>query len=501
MRALYVTSEAYPLAKTGGLADVSAALPAALRDLGIDSRILLPAYRQTLAHAHRSRLAARFETPLGIGEVKILETALPVSNVPVWLIHCPALFDRDGGLYQNAQAQDWPDNAKRFALLNHAAMAIIDGAIGGWSPEIVHANDWHAGLVPLLLSARLRPRPPTLLTIHNLAYQGLFAAEQFADIGIAPEFFQDLEFYGRISFLKGGIRGADALTTVSPTYAAEVLTEEYGCGLDGLLRERRNRLRGILNGVDYRVWDPQADPNLAACYSPRSMAGKLACKRVIRSEMGLDADGDAPLLAFMSRLVYQKMPDIVSAAMPKLIEDGIQFASVTEGEPRYEAQFREMVERYPGRVAMCPRYEERLAHRLLAGADLLVHPARFEPCGLVPIYALRYGTIPIVRRSGGMSDTVVEATPETIPLGSGTGFTFEDPSASAFLDCVGRALGIYRQPILWRKLQMNAMTQDFSWQRSAKTYADLYASLAGIPAAEPVARPEPAKSASVSGSH
>jgi starch synthase len=500
MRVLYVTSEVYPLAKTGGLADVSAALPAALKAFGVDARILMPAYRRAIARASRLRVAASLADQLGFGETRLLETTLPVSNIPAWLVDCPALFDRDGGLYQTDQAEEWPDNAQRFALLNHAAMAVAEGAVGGWIPDVVHANDWHAGLLPLLLSARGSARPATLFTIHNLAYQGLFGVEQFTRIGVPEDLFRVLEFYGRISFLKGGISGADALTTVSPTYATEILTPEYGCGLDGLLRERSDRLTGIMNGADYAVWDPRADPYLAASFSRRSMVGKSVCKHDLRRELGLDAQDDAPLIGFMSRLVYQKMPEIVCAALPRLIEDGMQFALAAEGDPEYQAQFRALAERYPGRVAIRFGYEEALGHRLIAGADMLAHPARFEPCGLVPIYALRYGTIPIVRRSGGMSDSVVEATPETIQRGRGTGFSFDDPSGSGFLSCAKSALAFYRQPLLWRKLQSNAMAQDFGWRRSARAYADIYASLAGVPISdafphEPVRWPAAAASA------
>jgi starch synthase len=474
------------------LADVSAALPAALRDYGIDTRVLVPAYPQALERALHPREVARLEDS-GYGETRILETLLPGNHVTVWLVDCPTLYRREGGLYQTSDGHDWPDNAERFALLNFAAMAIVDGAIEGWIPDIVHANDWHAGLLPLMLSERKAIRPATVFTIHNLAYQGLFDAEQFPRVGMPNELFSNLEFYGRISYLKSGIHSADALTTVSPTYASEILTSEYGCGLDGLLRARSERLTGILNGADYAVWDPRTDPHLPATYSSRSLSGKLACKRDIQREMGLRSDDEAPLMAFMSRLVHQKMPDVVLEAIPVLIEEGMQFALVAEGDAAYEAGFRALVERYPGRVAMRSDYEEPLGHRLLAGADLLAHPARFEPCGLVPIYALRYGTVPIVRMSGGMADSVEDASVESIQHGSGTGFVFNGSSAADFLTTARRALSFYRQPILWRKLQTNAMAQDFGWRQSAEAYAQLYYSLAGVPALDYERAPEPVK--------
>lgn len=496
IRALYVTSEVYPLAKTGGLADVSAALPAALRELGLDVRLVLPAYPQALNRAPNLRVAAKLPALPDVGEGRLLETVLHGSRVPAWLVDYPNLYNRDGGLYQAYDGQDWPDNAQRFTALNVTAMAIANGVVGDWRPDIVHCHDWHAGLLPVMLASREGKRPAAVFTIHNLAYQGLFDANQFAHLGLPPSQFGNLEFYGRISFLKAGISGADAITTVSPTYAREILTPEYGCGLDGLLKAKEPIIGGILNGADYSIWDPRSDADLVSQYSPRSMSGKLASKRAIQVELGMDEDDDAPLMCFMSRLVHQKMPDVVLEALPALVEDGIQFAVVAEGETAYGKGFAELVERYQGRVGTRFGYGEALAHRLLAGADMLAHPARFEPCGLVPIYALRYGTLPIVRNSGGMADSVVNATAETIERGTATGFSFDQPTKEEFEACVRRALGFYRQPIVWRRMQASAMAQDFSWQRSAKSYAQLYHKLAGVPMVENEdGAPEPARRA------
>jgi len=484
IRALYVSSEVYPLAKTGGLADVSAALPAALRDIGIDVRLVTPAYPQALDRAPNLRAVARLGRVPGCADGRLLETVLPGSHVPVWLVDRPSLFNREGGLYQAEDGRDWSDNAERFAALSSAALAIVDGLIDDWRPDIVHAHDWHAGLLPLLLSSRASASPGTIFTIHNLAYQGLFGASDYARLGLAPGLFQEMEFYGSISFLKAGICGAQAITTVSPTYAREILTEEYGCGLEGLLTTKAPLISGILNGADYGIWDPRTDTDLPANYSAKSMAGKLTCKRALQAELQLEPDDDAPLMAFMSRLVHQKMPDVVLEALPALIEQGIQFALVAEGEAAYGDAFKELVTRYEGRVAIRFGYGEPLGHRLLAGADMLAHPARFEPCGLVPIYALRYGTLPIVRNSGGMADTVVDATPETLQQGTATGFSFDQPAPAEFEACARRALACYRQPLVWRKLQANAMAQDFGWQRSADAYAQLYHRIAGVPMAE-----------------
>jgi starch synthase len=477
MRALFVSAEIYPLAKTGGLADVSAALPVALRDHGIDIRVLIPAYPQALEQGPSPREVLSLGDPLGCGEARLLETYLPASKLPVWLVDCPNLYNRAGNLYQDGDGSDWVDNHLRFALLNHVAAGIAEEAGGRWRPDIVHANDWHAGLSPLLLSRRSRRRPATVLTIHNLAYQGIFASESFAQLGLPVEASSDMEFYGRISFLKAGICSVDAITTVSPTYAREILTPEYGCGLDGLLRERASRLTGIMNGVDYGIWDPSIDPHLARNYTARSPAPKAVNKRAIQTELGLEVEADKPLLAFMSRLVHQKTPDIVLEALPALIKDGMQFALVAEGESDYQERFRRLAANYPGHVTVQIGFEERLAHRLLAGADILLHPSRFEPCGLVPIYAMRYGTIPVVRRSGGMSDSVTDTTPDTIQRGTATGFSFEPPTVSELVGAVRRAHSLYRQPIGWRKIQTSAMRQDFSWHQSAKAYANLYHSL------------------------
>jgi starch synthase len=356
----------------------------------------------------------------------------------------------------------------------------------------VHCHDWHAGLLPLLLASRGGPRPATLFTIHNLAYQGLFPADELGELALPSSAFDVMEFYGRISFLKAGIQSADALTTVSPTYAREIRTAEYGCGFDGLLRERPSQLTGILNGVDYQIWDPASDHHLPANYSARAIAPKAECKRAVQSVLGLEPQPDMPVLAFLSRLVHQKMPDVVLDVLPTFLEEGAQFVLVAEGDNGYQSAFHDLAARYPGRVSV-RGYREEFAHRVLAGADMVLHPSRFEPCGLVPIYGMRYGTIPLVRKSGGMADTVIDATPEAIRNGTATGFSFEEPSAAALTNCIRRALALYRQPIAWRRLQASGMRQDFSWRRSAKAYTDLYHKLTGAPDLKSHAQPAEAE--------
>ena len=476
MRVLFASAEAFPLAKTGGLADISASLPAALSGAGIDVRLIMPAYPVALAQAGHVREAVRLPNFAGFGPVRLLETTLPGNNVPVWLIDCPDLYNRAGSLYQDENGADWADNDLRFGLLNHAAAAIALATPTGWSPDLVHANDWHCGLLPLLLAQHSGPRPATLFTVHNLAYQGQFGSERFASLGLPRDVFSDMEFWGRISFLKAGIARADAITTVSPTYAKEILTSEYGCGMDGLLRHRAASLTGILNGADYGLWDPSIDPWLTQNYGPGSIAGKSPCKHALRDELGLEQN-DAPLLTFMSRLVHQKMPDVLLEALPALLAEGMQVAVGADGEAQYRHGFEALAARYPGQVAVRFGYDEPLAHRMLAGADMLMHPSRYEPCGLLPIYAMRYGTIPIVRRSGGMADTVTDYTPAALTAGEATGFMFESATVPELTACAMRAFSLFRRPLSWRKLKANGMRRDFSWRRSARAYVELYLSL------------------------
>lgn len=371
-----------------------------------------------------------------------------------------------------------------FGRFNQIAARLgLGELLPSWRADLVHANDWHAALVPLLLSRRVEPRPPTVLTIHNLAYQGLFPAESVADLRLPDDSQVNsaLEFYGQVSFLKAGISMADALTTVSPTYAKEIITPDYGCGLDWLLRQRAHCLAGIMNGANYRIWDPASDPYLPSTYTVRRIAAKRVCKSALQEEMALETLPDAPLVAFMSRLAHQKMPDIVLEALPAILSDGAQFALVAEGDAEYERRFRELAAEYPGQVSVHIGYEEPLAHRLLAGADILLHPSRYEPCGLSPIYAMRYGTLPVVRKCGGTVDSVVDAVERAIQCETASGFSFERPHIDDIITCIRRALELYRQPIIWRKLQICAMRQDFGWNRSAQAYANLYRTVRGMP--------------------
>lgn len=483
MRVLFVTSEVQPLAKTGGLADVSGALPIALARRGIDVRLLLPAYPSALAQLKNPKIETTLPVIAGVEGGALISGTLPGTGIPVWLVDAPALFLRNGGLYQDEAGCEWPDNAQRFAFLSHVAVHAAQGKICGWNADIVHANDWHAGLVPLLLSMQGRPRPSSVFTIHNLAYQGNFPREVLAQIGVPEHYFstEGLEFYGQVSFLKAAIRYADHITTVSPTYARETLTPEFGCGLDGLLRQRYGDYSGILNGIDDALWNPATDPHLARNFSPQDLSGKRPCKAALQKDMGLEIAREAPLVGFVSRFAHQKMADVVLEAIPALVEAGAQFVAVGEGDAALEAGFVEAAHRYPGRVGAKIGYSEPLAHRLQAGADLLLAPARFEPCGLTQLYAARYGTLSVVRRTGGLADTIADTATDAPEGRMAAGFAFEEPSLSALLKALDRALALFGKPLAWRRLQLQAMSQDFSWNASATDYIALYRMLSGKP--------------------
>ncbi len=481
MRVLFASSEAYPLAKTGGLADVSAALPMALTALGVDVRLVLPGYPGAIDAAANKAVCAEFNDFDGAGRIRIISARTPDTGLPIWLVDCPSLFRRSGGLYQDGDGRDWPDNALRFGVFSRIAARLALGEIApGWRADVVHANDWHTGPLPALLAAGGGARPGTLFTMHNLAFQGLFASDVYSRLGFPDDaaLAHGLEFYGKISFLKAGIQYSDRLTTVSPTYAREILTPDFGCGLDGLLRVRNQDLTGILNGVDLRVWDPATDRHLPVSYGRHDLAGKRFCKRALQRELGLATTPDTPLIIFVGRMTEQKMADVVFGALPALLDRGAQVAVLGEGDPSLERRFERAGRDLSGKAAVRIGYNEPIAHRFLAGADILLHPSRFEPCGLTQLYAMRYGTLPVATSIGGLADTVVDANDETIRRGTANGFSFEGASAANLISCVDRALTLYRQPFAWRKVQVRAMSQDFGWEHSARAYLELYRRLA-----------------------
>jgi starch synthase len=479
MRVLFASSEIYPLAKTGGLADVSAALPAALRELGIDLRLIMPGYAHALATAANKSIEAEFD--IGSGVTRLVSARTPDSGLPVWLVDCPSFFTRDGTLYHDGHGTQWPDNAERFAYFSRVVACLASGELTrSWRPDVVHTNDWQVGLVPLFLDLPLPRRPAILFTIHNMAYQGFFPGSIFRELRLPESVFapDGIEFYGGLSFLKAGIRYSDRVTTVSPSYAREILTAGYGCGLDSLLRRLAHQPSGILNGVDNRVWNPASDPHLAENFGGRDLSAKRICKTALQQELGLEVTSDVPLIVSLSRLTNQKMTDIVIEALPAIMSRGLQFALLGHGDRSYERRFENAARYHPGRLAVRIGYEEPLAHRFLGGADLLLHPSRFEPCGLVPLYALRYGVLPVVRHVGGLADTVVDADKLAIGLGTANGFTFRDATAGAMLDCLDHALELFRQKIIWRRMQRYAMSLDFGWNVSARRYLALYQEIA-----------------------
>lgn len=476
MRLLFASAEIFPLAKTGGLADVSAALPLALAALGVDVQLIMPGYPEALDRAEAKQAAIPLRGLPKVDDASIIPARMPLSGLPVWLLDCPSLYRRAGGLYLGDDGHDWPDNALRFSTLSQAVARLALGT----TPlddriDIVHANDWHLGLVPALLAAEGGLRPPSVLTIHNLAFQGVFPAEVFPQLGLPPHWFtpDTLEFYGKLSMLKAGIRFADRLTTVSPSYAREILTPEYGCGLDGLLQARANDLTGILNGIDYDLWMPEDPATVPYPYDSKNMAGKRRCKAALQSESGLDSTNDAPLFGFISRLTEQKMADLLPQIMPKIANQGAQFIVCGEGDAGIEQSLKDVQSRYPDNFVLRLGYEEPLARRILAGSDILAAPSRFEPCGLVQMYAMRYGTIPIVRNVGGLSDTVVRHEAGAL-TGDATGFMFDEPTADSLADAAEQACRHYRKPVAWRAMQVRAMKQDFRWARSAQQYLALY---------------------------
>jgi len=472
MKVLFCVSEAVPLAKTGGLADVGGALPAALAQRGCDVRIALPRYGSITPSGWVG--VGTVDVPVGGGQVTgtILDGRMPDTGVPVWLIDSPKFFDR-AGLYGEG-GRDYPDNLARFAFFCRSVLAWI--AQNSWKPDLIHCNDWQTALIPVIIHAGQAAATPTLLTIHNLAYQGLFPAEQFSITGLPPSLYTmaGLEFWGQVNVLKGGLVFADLLNTVSEAYAREIQTPEFGAGLDGVLRDRAGDLSGILNGADYQVWDPAHDALIPARYTIDDLTGKRICKDHLQGELGLYERPDLPVIGMVTRLVDQKGLDLVGAVLDQIVAAGAQLVVLGTGDPRYEEMLTAAARTNPRRVAVRIGFDDALAHRIEAGADLFLMPSRYEPSGLNQLYSLRYGTVPVVRRTGGLADSIVDATPQTLEAGTANGFVFTDYTPEALLGAVHRALAAYRDQRTWRRLQRTGMAADFSWAASARKYLALY---------------------------
>ena len=481
LRVLVASPELAPWVKVGGLGEVMRDLPAALARAGIDVRTLVPAYPALKQAFPDARVAARIAAVGALPAAQVLATE---GAVPLYLLDCDPLYARPGNPYQTADGADWPDNPLRFGLLSRVAALLATSASPiGWQPQILHANDWQTALAGAYLADSKETPAAFVLTIHNLAYQGIFPSSVMQDLALPSAAFSidGLEFHGKVSFLKAGLAYASAITTVSPTYAREIQTPEFGAGLDGLLRERSAHLTGILNGIDYATWDPAADPHIACRYSSEDLRGKSANKAALQRTLGLPEIADVPLLGMVGRLVEQKGVDLLIEAAEPIVRAPAQLVVLGIGPRHLVEGMNALAQRHPREIAVRTAFDEALAHQVEAGADIYLMPSRFEPCGLNQLYSMRYGTPPVVRRTGGLADSVVDLGEEKPGGATATGFTFERATADALLAAVRRAIEAFRDPPVWRKLQQNGMARDFRWDASARRYVDVYAAALARP--------------------
>jgi starch synthase len=479
---LFATSEAVPLVKTGGLADVSGALPQALAQLGHDVRVLLPGYRAVLQSLGNERqVPAHIDLP-PFAPARILRGTLP-GGVPVLVLDCPPYFDRDGGLYQRDSHHDWPDNDVRFGLLSRVA-AVLAGEASplDWRPDVLHCNDWQTGLAPVYATLPGGRRAATILTIHNLAYQGIFPPGVLPALGMPWDLFRvdGVEYYGNVSFLKAGVQFADRITTVSPTYAREIQHEPLGFGMQGLLSWRSGDLTGILNGIDTAQWDPAADPLIAARYRATTLPRKELNRKALRERFGLESLESVPVAGVVSRFAHQKGLDLLVACAESVLALPMQLVVLGSGDSEIEHAFRGLAAKYPGRFGLQVGFDEALSHLVEAGADLFLMPSRFEPCGLNQMYSQRYGTPVVARATGGLVDSVTDVD-QAVEGEAPTGFLFTEPTPESLFEAVARAAAAYADRRLWRRMQRAGMARDFSWTRAAGQYAALYRALSGEP--------------------
>ncbi len=478
MKILFATSEIAPWVKTGGLGDVAGALPAALRAAGHDVRVLVPAYPALLQGFPDAAEIARPHWLGGLLPTPGLREALAPDGTPLLLLDYPPYFARPGNPYLGPEGRDWLDNHLRFGLLSRVAAWIgADASTLEWQPEVIHCHDWQTGLAPAYLNYLPGRRAKSLLTVHNLAFQGLFDHASLFELGLpdAAWGMHGVEYYGYLSFLKAGLQHADAITTVSPSYAREIQTDAEGMGMAGLLRHRSGQLTGILNGIDTTLWNPAADPHLEQAYSARRLEGKAANKAALQAQIGLEQRTDLPLLAVVSRLTEQKGLDLLLEVAPQILKLPAQLVVLGSGGHALEHGWTALARKHKSRCAVNIGFDEALAHRIEAGADIFLMPSRFEPCGLNQMYSLRYGTPPVVRATGGLADTVIDA----IDARHGNGFVFGPATAAALLQAVQRAIAAWHDPGRWRSLQRRGMARDSSWHESARHYVALYQKLAG----------------------
>ena len=473
LKLLSVASEIYPLIKTGGLADVTGALPAALADEGVAVRSLVPGYPSVLEKLGKADVVQTFADLLG-GTARLL--AGTAAGLDLLVLDAPHLYTRPGDPYVAPDRRDWPDNAFRFAALAQVAARIGQGLLPGFLPDIVHAHDWQAALVPALLHYAGGRRPGTVVTVHNLAFPGVFPAHLLGAIGLPTEAFSigGVEYHGQISYLKAGLQFADRITTVSPTYSREILNAEAGMGLDGLLRQRAPVLSGILNGIDDAVWNPADDARIAAAYTASTIEARAGNKAALQRRFGLDSKADAPLFGVVSRLTAQKGLDLLVAVLPTLLGLGAELALLGSGDEELEEAFRAAQAAHPDRIGCVIGYDENLAHLIQAGADALLVPSRFEPCGLTQPCALRYGAVPVVARVGGLADTVIDANEMALASEVATGVQFSPVDAEGLYGAIRRTAELYADRKVWARLQQNGMATDVSWRKPAHRYATLY---------------------------
>jgi len=475
---LSVASEVYPLIKTGGLADVAGALPATLHTHGVTMRTLVPGYPSVMAKLGGGRVVKELDDLFGVSAKLI---AARVEGLDVIVIDAPALYDRPGNPYVSPDGWDWPDNWKRFAALGWVAAELAMGLVEGYNPQVLHCHDWQAGLAPAYIKFGPRPDIKTVMTIHNIAFKGFFSADIFGQLRLPPQAFQvgGVEYYGGVSFLKSGMECADFVTTVSPNYADEIRTPEFGMGLEGLLNGRADTVVGILNGIDTTAWDPTTDADLVQKFSANTLNLRQANKLALVEKFGLDGD-DGPLFCVVSRLTDQKGMDLLLQVVDGLVDLGARLVVLGSGEAYLEDGFRRQSALHPGKVAIANGYNEALSHLMQGGADAILIPSRFEPCGLTQLYALRYGCVPVVSRIGGLADTVINANPAAMAAEVATGVVFEPNSAQALYDAIRKTVALYHDSKAWKRLQRRGMKSDVSWDASAVRYADLYASITGL---------------------
>ena len=480
VRALAVASEVFPLIKTGGLADVAGALPPALSIEGIATRTLVPGYPAVLSALGRADEALVLPTCYG-GPARVLSGS--AGDLDLFVLDAPHLFARPGNPYVAPDGIDWPDNVFRFAALGRVAAAIGQGAIPAFVPDVVHAHDWQAGLTPAFLHYGERPGPGTIMTVHNLAYPGKFPQQLLAEIGLPAHAFtmDGVEFYGGIGFLKAGLRFADAITTVSPTYAREIQQPDAGMGLDGLLRGRTDVLSGILNGIDITEWNPATDVRIARTFSATRLADRATNKAALQRRFGLPVRPDACLLGVVSRLSWQKGLDLLADNLPLIVSEGMQLVLLGSGEHELQELYRAAANTHLQQIGVVIGYDEDLAHLIQAGSDTLVVPSRFEPCGLTQLCALRFGAVPIVSRVGGLADTVTDANDATLTENVATGVQFAPVTSAALAEALLRAHLLFHDKPVWQKLQTTGMSVDVSWRTPARQYAELYRKVARAP--------------------